>query len=231
MIPQERLPHDVIERDWSFIQHDGHIDLRLNAPIDDITQLCKDYDGVIVATGEPHCMALGIDGEALSVSYMDYLHDPQKYATTGAVAVIGGGNVATDCAVTAARSGAESVEMFIRRRVCDMRISKSEHLELLTMGITPNGMMSPEKIELNGDLKTLYVHKNICRNGKWMPLPNSTVALPYFSLIIRAIGSRADAKPDLPPENLVYAGDCKTGGSTIVEAIASGRAAALKFID
>ncbi len=231
MIPQERLPHDVIERDWSFIQHDGHIDLRLNAPIDDITQLCKDYDGVIVATGEPHCMALGIDGEALSVSYMDYLHDPQKYATTGAVAVIGGGNVATDCAVTAARSGAESVEMFIRRRVCDMRISKSEHLELLAMGITPNGMMSPEKIELNGDLKTLYVHKNICRNGKWMPLPNSTVALPYFSLIIRAIGSRADAKPDLPPENLVYAGDCKTGGSTIVEAIASGRAAALKFID
>ena len=55
--------------------------------------------------------------------------------------------------------------------------------------------------------------------------------LHYFSLIIRAIGSRADAKPDLPPENLVYAGDCKTGGSTIVEAIASGRAAALKFID
>ena len=231
MIPRERLPHDVIVRDWNFIQHNGNIELRLNAPVDDLAQLCKAYYGVIVATGEPHCMALGIEGEEHSVSYMDYLHAPEKYPASGSVAVIGGGNVAADCAMTAARNGAASVEMFVRRRVCDMRISKSEYFELLSMGISPNGMMSPEKIESHGDLKTLYVHKNVYRDGKWMPLPHSTLALPYFSLVIRAIGSRADAKLDPLPENLVYAGDCKTGGSTIVEAIASGRAASLKFIE
>lgn len=231
MIPKERLPGDVIMRDWNFICRDGRIDLRLNAPVADIAALCGQYRAVIAATGEPNCMALGIPGEDLSLSYMDYLSDPEKYQTDGAVAVIGGGNVAADCALTAARLGASSVEMFIRRRVCDMRISKSEHLAILAAGITPNGMTSPEKIEQNGDRLTLFVRKNISVGEKWQALPNSTVALPYFSRIIRAVGSRADDKPDPAPDNLIYAGDCKTGGSTIVEAIASGRAAALKFIE
>ena len=42
--------------------------------------------------------------------------------------------------------------------------------------------------------------------------------------MIKAIGSRADSK--IEDERIIYAGDCKTGGSTIVEAISSGMAAA-----
>lgn len=45
-----------------------------------------------------------------------------------------------------------------------------------------------------------------------------------FALIIKAVGSYADDK--IEDERIIYAGDCKTGGSTIVEAIASGRTAA-----
>lgn len=229
MIPAQRLPHEVIEKDWSFIHVPERIRLHLNTYIQKPTDLLETFNGVIVATGEPNCMALGIDGEDLSVSYMEYLYHPESYRTSGHVAVIGGGNVAADCAMTAARLGASSVEMFIRRRVSDMRVSKSEFLELIEHNISLNGMMSPEKLEKNGEKLSLWVRRNFAENGKWKPLPESSIELPYFDLVIRAIGSRADSKMETNP-NIVYAGDCKTGGSTIVEALASGRVAANELI-
>ena len=105
MIPDERLPHEVIERDWAFIHVPDRMQLHLNTRIDDVNALVSEYDGVIIATGEPNCMALRIPGEELSISYMDYLFHPEKYQTDGPVAIIGGGNVAADCALTAARLG------------------------------------------------------------------------------------------------------------------------------
>ena len=230
MIPSERLPHEVIERDWSFIFEPDRILLHLNSRIEQPAELIDRFDGVIVSTGEPNCVSLRIPGEALSISYMDYLYEPEKYRTDGAVAVIGGGNVAVDCALTAQRMGASSVEMFIRRRIADMRISKAEYLELIDHKINLNGMTSPEKIEEHGDLKILWIRRNIFDGERWHGLENSSIPLPYFSLIIRAIGSRADEKTD-NCDRLIYAGDCKTGGSTIVEAIASGRTAASELMN
>ena len=127
---------------------------------------------------------------------MEYLHHPSKYETKGRVAVIGGGNVAADCAFTAAANGAAQVEMFVRRRLADMRISQLEYLELLKREIDIMSMSSPEKIEKTADGYSLYIRKNRLTDGHWLPLA------------------------------IIYAGDCKHGGSTIVEALASGRDAA-----
>lgn len=229
MIPHERLPHEVIVKDWQFIHVSERLNLFLNSRIDDVKLLSDSCDGVIVATGEPNCMALHIPGEEESISYMDYLYDPDKYKTNGPVAVIGGGNVAADCALTAARMGACSVEMFIRRRLADMRISKKEYLELLEAGINLNGMTSPVSIEEHSGFKSLQIRRNVYDGNKWMPLDGSVISLPYFKLVIRAIGSRADQKVH-DVSKILYAGDCKTGGSTIVEAIASGRAVAEEMI-
>lgn len=225
MIPRERLPHEVIECDWNFMAVSERIQLHLNTKIEDFSVFSFGFDGVIVATGEPNCLSLRIPGEELSISYMEYLYHPEKYRTDGPVAVIGGGNVASDCALTAVRLGASSVEMFIRRRIADMRVSKAEFLDLLNHGVNFNGMSSPEKIEQDGDCLKLWVRRNVFREGKWEPLENSSIVLPYFKLVIRAIGSRADEKVE-NNSRIIYAGDCKTGGSTIVEAIASGHSAA-----
>ncbi len=110
-----------------------------------------------------------------------------------------------------------------------MRISKVEYLDLVNHRIDLNGMTSPEKIEKIGNKLCLTVRRNFFDGEKWIPLENSSVALPYFDLIIRAVGSRSDTKSDNNAK-LVYAGDCKTGGSTIVEAISSGRKAAEEII-
>ena len=229
MIPQTRLPHEVIEKDWSFIHDTDRVQLHLNTKIDNPCDLLNNFDGVIVATGEPNCLSLKIPGEDLSISYMDYLYHPENYADAKNVAVIGGGNVAADCAMTAIRQGAQNVEMFIRRRISDMRVSRAEYLDLLENHVNLNGMTSPEKIESDGHHKILYIRRNVFDGDSWQPLENSTIPLPYFDLVIRAIGSRADKKLEDNPQ-IIYAGDCKTGGSTIVEAIASGRKAAEAFM-
>lgn len=225
MIPDERLPHDIIEEDWKHIHVPDRITLHLNAKVDNPSALADNFDAVIVATGEPNCTPLKIPGEELSTSYMDYLYDPQKFKTSGNVAVIGGGNVAADCAMTAIQLGAASVEMFIRRGIADMKISRKDFLELLEKHIQLNGMTSPVRIEQNQDHLTLWVRKNHFVDNKWAPLEDTTHPLPYFDLVIRAIGSRADQKQD-DAHHVIYAGDCKTGGSTIVEAISSGLSAA-----
>lgn len=225
MIPDERLPYEVIAKDWSFIFNRDFITLYLTTKIGSPSDLfSQGFDGVIVATGEPNVTDLGIPGQEYAVSYMEYLHHPSKYETKGRVAVIGGGNVAADCAFTAAANGAAQVEMFVRRRLADMRISQLEYLELLKREIDIMSMSSPEKIEKTADGYSLYIRKNRLTDGHWQPLANSTVELPGFSLIVTAIGSRAD--PKVNDERIIYAGDCKHGGSTIVEAFASGRDAA-----
>ncbi|MFR1031955.1 MAG: FAD-dependent oxidoreductase [Alphaproteobacteria bacterium] len=225
MIPDERLPYEVIAKDWSFIFNRDFITLYLTTKIGSPSDLfSQGFDGVIVATGEPNVTDLGIPGQEYAVSYMEYLHHPSKYETKGRVAVIGGGNVAADCAFTAAANGAAQVEMFVRRRLADMRISQLEYLELLKREIDIMSMSSPEKIEKTADGYSLYIRKNRLTDGHWQQLANSTVELPGFSLIVTAIGSRAD--PKVNDERIIYAGDCKHGGSTIVEALASGRDAA-----
>lgn len=225
LIPDNRLPHHVIEKDWNHLPHRSLITLRLNTPAPDPQKLLRqDFDGVIMAGGEPNCRQLRIPGEELCLSYTDYLRNPDRYKTTGKVAVIGGGNVAADCAFTAKANGSAHVEMFVRRRLADMRISKQEYLELISREINVTPLSSPEKIESDDSLLTLFLHKNDWGDNKLTKIPDSTVRLPGFALVIKAVGSYAD--PQCDNERVVYAGDCKTGGSTIVEVLASGQTAA-----
>lgn len=229
MIPEARLPHEVIEKDWKFISNTPLIKLHLNKKIDDIKNLLHKYDGIIVATGEPNTTVLNIEGEEFCLSHMEYLKYPERYITKGRVAVIGGGNVAADCAFTAAQNGAEQVEMFVRRRLSDMKISKTEYLELLSHQINVSTLCSPEKIEKTDDGLLLHTYRNHYSGGRIIPLPDSSVKLSGFALIIKAVGSYANNKTE--DERIIYAGDCKTGGSTIVEAIASGQTAAKTLIE
>lgn len=226
LIPEDRLPHSVIEKDWSFIYNPDYISIHFNSEINNPEVLLREgYDGVIVATGEPNCTNLGIEGEDNMLCYMDYLKNPQKYQTTGSVAVIGGGAVAVDCALTAHDSGAGEVEMFVRRKLSDMKVTRNEYMELIAAGIDITTMTSPVKAEAKEDGSvSLYTCKNRLEEGHLRAIPNSTIERGGFAYVIKAVGSYAERKSD--SEKVIYAGDVKHGGSTIVEAIASGREAA-----
>ena len=225
LIPDSRLPHEVIEKDWHFLFNPEKMQLNLNTPVEKPSALLKKgFAGVIVAAGEPNCASLNIPGEELCLSYMDYLRTPEKYKTAGKIAVIGGGNVAVDCAFTALSNGASQIEIYVRRRLSDMKISHDEYLRLLNAEINILPLTAPEKITPGTNGLNLFVHRNEWIDDHPDPIPDSATLLQGYSLIIKAIGSYAD--PKYEDERIIYAGDCKTGGSTIVEALASGLSSA-----
>ena len=232
LIPQERLPREVIAADWKKFAGNPNLTIKLNVQVDNYESLLtQGFEAVIAAVGEQTCRTLNISGEELSVSYVEYLSNPQKYQTGGNVAVVGGGEVALDCALAAKRQGG-AVEMFVRRGLSNMRMGLDDYADLIDNGINVTTMTRVAKIEKQEEnLLTAHTVKT-CFNadGKLEDIPNTQIARPDFALIILALGSSCrENKTDNP--RVIYAGDCVNGGSTAVEAVASGKAAAQKFIE
>lgn len=231
LIPEERLPREVIAADWQKFAEHPRFAIKLNTAAAGYADLLQQgFDGVIAAVGEQTARQLGIEGENLCVSYIDYLHNPGKYAVSGNVAVIGGGEVALDCALTAKRLGG-TVEMFVRRRLSDMRMGFDDYAELIDNEINITTMTRVGKVQQDGNSLTAYTVKTRFNSaGKLEDIPNTETARPDFSLIILALGSSCKEEK-LNNPRIVYAGDCVSGGSTAVEAVASGKAAAQKLME
>ena len=65
------------------------------------------------------------------------------------VVVIGGGNVAMDCARTSVRLGAESVTVAYRRRLEDMTALPAEVESAIAEGVEMMCLQAPERIEVD----------------------------------------------------------------------------------
>ena len=229
LIPDYRLPYEVIEDDWNYINRIGKAEIEFNTQIDSPLELLNQgFDGVIMAIGEQNVIDLGVEGEENVVPYAEYLKNPEKFARAQKVGIIGGGNVAADCAMTAKNLGADMVTLFVRRKIFDMKVTKKEMQELLNRQIDLMTTTRVCKVERNGDKLDVYTLSTQPGEKGYEDIADSVVKRKNFDMIIKAIGSRAE-KP-IEHENIIYAGDCKIGGSTIVEAVASGLDAA-KLLD
>lgn len=231
LIPEERLPQEVITRTWSGLFQNENVQINLNTAVSDFRSLLSaGFDGVIVAEGEQKCRSLNIEGEECFVPYTDYLRQPEVYGCSGNVAVIGGGAVALDCAATARRNGAANVEMFVRRRLCDMRIDDSEYRELLEIKADVTAMTRVVKAVRQDEKICLYTVKTrFNADGKLEDIPETVIPRPDFSLVISALGNEKAETPFISPQ-IIYAGDCVHGSSTAVEAVASGKQAAQELL-
>ncbi|NQS92205.1 MAG: FAD-dependent oxidoreductase, partial [Chloroflexi bacterium] len=119
-VPEYRLPTEVIEREVQDIVDLG-VDLRLNHRIDDLDKLFTDgYKAVLISVGAHEGIRLPIPGANLDGVIINtrFLRDVRldKYAKGSEsdapplgdrILVLGGGNVAIDCARTAIRLGKE----------------------------------------------------------------------------------------------------------------------------
>lgn len=169
------------------------------------------------------------------------------------VVVIGGGNVAMDVARTAKRVGASEVKIVYRRRRDDMTALPEEIEGAIAEGCQLLQLKAPSRIEGNsaGDLKALWVKPQIAGEADKTRRPRPVDAqaeeecIPCH-ILIAAIGQGIDVKNfekyGIPVnggniktatssgiENIpgVFAGgDCVTGPSTVINAIAAGKVAA-----
>jgi heterodisulfide reductase subunit A-like polyferredoxin len=109
-VPEFRLPAEIIEREVQDIVDLG-VDLRLNTRVDNLDDLFNEgFDAVLISVGAHEGIRLPIPGADLDdvLINTDFLRDvrlgePPELGER--VLILGGGNVALDCARTAVRLG------------------------------------------------------------------------------------------------------------------------------
>ncbi|MGA2489425.1 MAG: FAD-dependent oxidoreductase, partial [Anaerolineales bacterium] len=125
-IPPHRLLYDRMEWEIQQVLDEG-VELQLNTRITDVPGLLKSenlegpYDAVLIATGAHVAKKVDIPGNDhpdnwLSLDFLKKVCLGNPPDLSGhKIAVIGGGNVALDCARSAVRVGAEEVRMIFRK--------------------------------------------------------------------------------------------------------------------
>lgn len=260
-IPNYRFPRERLQEDIDVILSTG-VEVKLNQKIGrDITlsQLREQYDSVYIAIGAQTDKKFEIEGAGSEnvISAVDLLRDvglEKKIDFTGKrVAIIGGGNVAMDCARTAIRANADKVSIVYRRQEKDMTASPLEVRGAVEEGVELLTLQAPLRVEADaqGRVAALWTQPQISgtfdKNGR--PKSRKAAKEPErmeCDVILVAIGQDIDsvhfeesgvpvkwnclvAEKDCSVAGMpgVYAGgDCVSGPATVIKAIAAGKTAA-----
>jgi len=216
----------------------------------------RGYRHIVAAAGAQIGRRLGIDGEDAAgvwdgLVFLRAARSGQLMTLNGRVGVIGGGDVAVDCARTANRLGADHVEIIYRRSVAEMPAQREEIESLSYEGIPIREVTVPQAIVTNDDRISGLKAKNSMlgapdSSGRQRPIImwGSDHEIPLDALVI-AIGQEADlslfeGEPvevnasgfvEVDPNSLetsvpgLFAGGdlAGSGPSTIVKACSDGR--------
>lgn len=236
LIPPDRLDPQVFKTDLDFMQTLGAISLKSGKKVAAPEKLLRQgYKAVVVSTGLDVAYQLGIPGEEAAISWIDYLKTPARFKLKGKrVAVIGGGAVAADCAETAAHGGAAHVEMFALEKLSEMPLTAKELAGIMDAGVHVSGRVSVLKLKhKGGKVYCVRTQRMELPKGKKFhprsikPVEGSELCRRDLEVVIIAIGSRPGLK--IPGCRGVFAaGDVANGPTTVVEAVAAGKNAALE---
>lgn len=259
-IPAYRFPRERLDEDVEAILSAGavnaHLDMRVDA--DAMEALSKSHDAVYVAIGADEGKKLDIEGAesrgvASAVDLLGSIGDGDYPDFTGKkVVVIGGGNVAMDCARTSVRAGAEEVSVVYRRRVEDMTALREEIESAIAEGVEMITLEAPARVEADEDglARALITQPQMIgpvRGGRPAPrnarkperrieadvvlvaVGQAVVVDPFEQFGMTAVRGRFSADDMLVAEgfdNVFTGGDCQTGPATVIRAIAAGKVAA-----
>ena len=235
LIPDFRLNKQVVRADIAFLKGLGDVKFKHGKVVTHPEELLARHDAVIVCAGLAEPIRLNIPGEELAISWQAFLEKQRQLKLKGKkVAVLGGGAVATDCATTAKRLGAASVELIYRRRTQDMPLTQYEREMLLEHGVEVTSCSRPLAVVHQGKRVTgLRLIRLMLPAGRSARPENFVVnrkeppVFREFDVVVSAIGSRSRT-PQKKARGIFYAGDMLLGSATVVEAVASGKNAALE---
>lgn len=197
-IPEFRLPKDIVSKTIQKIIDLG-LKINYNKELGQnliLEKLESEYDAIFLAIGANIPLKMGIKGEELEGVYGgNQLLEKKNHPIydNKSVAVIGGGNVAIDCARTIKRLGAKDVKIIYRRSEHDMPAEKDEidcakkdGIELVFQNnlIKILGKNKVEQIEL---IKTELI-KQENKRPKPVNIPKSNYKLD-IDYVIMALGS------------------------------------------
>lgn len=255
-IPPFRLPPEALARELDRV-FSLPITLQTNTRVDKkaLSRLLDKHEAVFLATGAIEHQHLGITGEDQEgiVPGLAFLQntDLQGKATGAEVIVIGGGNTAMDAARTALRRGAKGVTILYRRTRSEMPAFADEIFEAEEEGIAMEFLAGPVAfVGANGKVAGVKVvgmelgPPGADNRPKPVPVAGSDHELSCDVVII-ATGqglASADIFQDLRLESgrvwvdamgctdkkrLFAGGDLTPTRATVVDAMASGKRAAV----
>ncbi len=234
LIPDFRLDKKVLKSDLQFFLSLGDIHL-IRKRADDPGLLRKRYDAVVVCSGLEQAVALDVPGGEAALTWQEFLEERRNiHLKDQRIAVIGGGAVAVDCAAVARRRGAGHVELIYRRKWENMPLTAYERALLLREGIETTTCARVQEVVVAGHkvtglrLEKWFLPAGLAPlPGNFIPHPGEETHFRAFDVVIAAIGSRSEV-PLQEEKGFFYAGDLVLGASTVVEAVACGKNAALE---
>ncbi|MFA4965896.1 MAG: NADPH-dependent glutamate synthase [Thermoleophilia bacterium] len=271
-IPEFRLPKKIVDAETGYLRRLG-VRFELNSIVgrlyglDELFEL--GYDAVYLATGAGLPGFMGIPGENLCnvVSANEYLTrvnlmkayrfpEYDTPAPRGAqVVVVGGGNVAMDCARTALRMGAREVTIVYRRARADMPARAAELEHAVQEGVrfeylaSPRGYEGDERgwVGLARCVRTKLGDLDVSGRRRPITIPGSDFYVPA-DLVVVAVGAGPnrvlfEGAPGLERNERGYirvftesgrtsvprvwaGGDIVTGSATVILAMGAARQAA-----
>ncbi len=261
-IPSYKLEKDVVEAEVDVIRQLG-VEIKTGVEVGkDITLdelRAQGYKAFYIAIGCQGGKKPNVPGDDAKNTFIavDFLHDAyegKKKKLAGNVVVIGGGNVAIDCARVAARLGASSVSMFSLEKENEMPAAKDEVLEAKEEKVDIKNSWGPKEIKKdeNGKVTSIIFKKCVSvfdEEHHFSPKYDENELLEVNAdYVIYAIGQDVlwgnllkgenveMAKGNYPKadpityqttvEDIFIGGDLLTGPKFVIDAIATGHNAA-----
>lgn len=264
-IPAYRFPRERLDEDIRAIVSAGNVTVHTECRIDaeGIRRLSEEYDAVYVAIGAQGGKTLKLDGADAegvmsAVDLLTKIGDGDYPDFTGKnVVVVGGGNVAMDCARTSVRAGAASVTVAYRRRLEDMTALRAEIDSAMQEDVEMMTLQAPDHIEVE-DGRAVALHTQPQFIGpvkRGRPAPRKAdkplVRVPADVVLI-AVGQDIESAPFEEAgmqadrtyfeaddglksvgslDNVFVGGDCQVGPKTVIIAIGAGKVAARNIDD
>jgi NADPH-dependent glutamate synthase beta subunit-like oxidoreductase len=252
VIPEFRLPRDTVVGEIGVLESLG-VEFRCGVEVGEnpsFADLEAGFDAVVLAAGLGGSKEVGIEGEALpgvnqAMPVLESVRHGKGPAFHGHVVVIGGGNAAVDSAQTALRLGAELVTVVSLESRSELPAFENEILQAASEGVVFDCAWGPVRIiGKSGRVSGIELRRCVSvfdESGCFNPCfdDRQSRVLPCDH-VITAIGQAGDMLDMLPVElrsadpvtlqtareKVFLAGDCFSGPSSVVRAMASGRRAA-----
>lgn len=149
-IPAYRLPRGIVQEEAAAIRGQG-VEIQLNTKVERPAKLLEQFDAVLMAIGTHKGVRLPMEGSELPGTLLntDVLRGASMGEETGVgerVIVLGGGNVAFDCARTAKRLGAKEIHLACLEARDVMTADEEEILQAQEEGIHVHPAQTFERI-------------------------------------------------------------------------------------
>jgi formate dehydrogenase beta subunit len=256
-IPDYRLPKNILEHEIKLIRALG-ADIQYNKKItkldmDELT--AQGFKAIFLSVGAHEGTKIGCKGEDAGYEgfvdgavFLRNLALGKPVEPKGKVVIVGGGNVAMDCARSCLRLGFKEVEILYRRTRKEMPASSVEIEEALEEGVKIRFLVAPVSVLVDGS-KAKGVECIRMKlgepdsSGRRRPIPvKGSEFKVKADMVIPATGQKPDLRfvKDLVPvtgwgtievnpetlrtnlENVFAGGDCVSGPATLIEALDAG---------